>query len=87
MEEDACMYYKYEFCKFKDHCKRNHYKEKFKDSDKCKDDKVCQKKHPKPCKRYNSDKSCHFGSECAYHHTESVKAKVSTNKIEKKIEP
>ena len=86
MKDEACMYNKYGFCKFKDYCKRNHDKEICKDSNKCKGAKVCQKRHPKPCKRYNSDKGCHFGSECAYHHTESAKAKLSTKEIEKKVE-
>ena len=86
MEDVACLYNKYGFCKFKDHCKRKHYEEKCEDSDKCKETKVCQKRHPKACKRYNSDKGCQFGNECAYNHTESVKQKVSANGIEKKVE-
>ena len=40
MEDEACMYNKYEFCKLKDNCKRNPYKEKCKDSHKCKEGKV-----------------------------------------------
>ena len=47
--------------------------------------RFAKKGHPKPFKEYNSDKRCHFWSERAYHHTESVKANVSTNEIEKKV--
>ena len=31
--------------------------------------KTCEKRHPKKCKRYNTEKGCRFGSECGYHHS------------------
>ena len=69
------MYYKNAFCKFKDQCKGQHFEGKCENSDKCKETKVCQKRHSKACKRFKSDKGCQFGNECAYNHTEYVKSK------------
>ena len=86
MEDEECMYDKYGFCKFKEHCQRKHYKVKYEDSAGCKGAKVCQKRHPKVCKRFNSDKGCQFGSECAYNHTDSIKSKGPTNELQKKVE-
>ena len=34
----------------------------------CKSTKTCTKGHPKNCKKYNTEKGCRFGSDCAYHH-------------------
>ena len=86
MEGEACMYSKFGFCKFKDLCKRIHYKEKCEDLSGCKGAKACQKRHPKVCKKHQTDKGCQFGSECAYQHTKSVMPKVLANDLETKIE-
>ena len=34
----------------------------------CKSTKTCKKQHPKNCKKYNTERGCRFGSECAYYH-------------------
>ena len=86
MKDGVCVYHKYGFCKFKDLCRRKHYEEKCEDSVECKGAKHCQKRHPKVCKKYNSEKGCQFGCECAYSHNISVKSKEPTNDLEKKVE-
>ena len=85
MEEGACIYNKYGYCKFKDCCKKTHYKEECVGSKGCKGAKLCHIRHPKACKRYNTDKGCQYGSDCAYKHTiGSMKAPHSD--LVKKIE-
>ena len=84
MEEGVCMYNKYGFCKFRDTCKRKHYEEHCEDSSGCCGPKMCQKRHPRPCKRYNTEKGCKFGGVCAYQHKiESING--PENDLEKKV--
>ena len=68
--EEPCLYSKYGFCKFKEKCRRKHYSEVCHHLETCKSTKTCEKRHPKKCKRYNTEKGCRFGSECGYHHSE-----------------
>ena len=58
MEGQVCRHFKYGFCKFKDECK---------DLFACKA-KVCNKRHPKVCKRFSLERFCKFGSNCVYLH-------------------
>ena len=69
MEEGECLYSKYGYCKYKEQCTRKHYKEKCEELGDCKGVRVCPKRHPKACKRINTEKGCNFGNECAYKHT------------------
>ena len=86
MDDEACMYSKYGFCKFKDHCNRQHYKEQCEDVAGCKGVKVCPKIHPKSCKRYQTNKGCQYGSECAYRHeAKTVTQNHQTKELDKKV--
>ena len=69
MEEGECLYSKYGYCKYKEQCTRKHYKEKCEELGDCKGVRVCPKRHPKACKRINTEKGCNFENECAYKHT------------------
>ena len=59
-----------------------YYEDKCEDSAECKGSKLCQKRHHKACKRYNSERGCKFGNECAYSHENSVKLKEPKNELE-----
>ena len=84
MEDGVCMYNKYGFCKLRDTCERKHYEEQCEDSSGCMGPKLCQKRHPWPCKRYNTKKGCKFGDVCAYQHKkESLNGQ--ENGLEKKV--
>ena len=67
VDEFHCYFSKYGFCRFRETCKRKHYNEICNDSSGCQQIKTCQRRHPKPCKRFASG-SCRFGTECAYNH-------------------
>ena len=62
------MYSKFGYCRFRDRCHRRHYNEVCQNPEACKSTKTCKKRHPKSCKKYNSEKGCRFGSEYAYYH-------------------
>ena len=76
---------KYGYCKFKEGCKRTHYKENCACSEGCKGAKVCHKRHLKACKRYISNYGCQFGSDCVYKHT-SKSINSPDNDMAKKVE-
>ena len=84
MEGEACLYSKFGFCKFKDECKRQHYKQICEDSSSCKSMKICPKRHPKVCKRYDTENECRFGAECSYQHKTSVKS-LEQNELKEKV--
>ena len=67
MEEEICQYHTFGFCRFKDDCKKKHLTTECEDLYNCKKTKSCNKRHPKRCKRYSSEK-CRFEHECAYKH-------------------
>ena len=73
MEEQVCMYSKFGFCKFKSLCKRQHYTEEC-DNQNCQERNTCQKRHPKPCKRYSSG-NCRFKKDCAFKHPRMIVVK------------
>ena len=74
MEDEICQYGKYGYCKFKSECKQKHLSEECEDLENCKIIKSCTKRHPKRCKKHDSEK-CRFGETCAYKHLESTKNK------------
>ena len=49
-------------------CRKKHYSEVCQHLEACKSTKTCKKQHPKNCKKYNTERGCRFGSECAYYH-------------------
>ena len=69
MEKGECFYSKYGYCKYKEQCTRKHYKEKCEELGDCKGVRACPKRHPKACKRRNTEKGCNFGNKRAYTHT------------------
>ena len=71
MEEEVCFYQKFGFCKYKEMCSKGHLDQECKDINACKIKKVCDKRHPKICKRYVLERSCVFGEKCEYLHKEN----------------
>ena len=67
MEGEICKHYKYGFCKFQDQCQKEHVEGECNALYACKS-KVCNKRHPKVCKRFSLERFCKFGEECAYRH-------------------
>ena len=70
MEGEVCIYYKYGFCRYKEECMKKHLKQECKELKNCPDKKICDKRHPKLCKRYVLEGSCIFGKRCNYLHKE-----------------
>ena len=91
MEGKVCMYNKFDFCKFKDTCRKQHFRQIFEDLS-CKEIKNCQKRHPKVCKRFAAHNECRFGIDCSYKHQKSEKyieqnvLKEKIQEMEKKVE-
>ena len=56
MEDGACMYNKFGYCKFRDSCKISHFKESCGGSVGCKGARICHKRHPNVCKKFNTDR-------------------------------
>ena len=85
MENPSCQHHKFGFCKFKNHCQKQHMEEKCQDLAACRNIKLCNKRHPKVCKRYVLERFCKFGMECSYAHI--ITASDQNNSLEaKKIE-
>jgi hypothetical protein len=85
MEAEVCKFGKFGFCKFKESCKRKHFVEICESQSKCKDIKECQKRHPKPCRRFTQGNECRFKEDCAYNHTDSIQDK-EKNDLKEKVE-
>ena len=68
--EEVCLYNKYGVCKFREGCRRQHCEETCRE-EKCEDKNLCQKRHPKICRKFLSEKGCRFGTECSYKHLSS----------------
>ena len=85
MEDKIRKHYKYGFCKFKYHCRKEHVEGECNALHACQS-KVCNKRHPKMCKRFSLDKFCRFGEECAYRHppdrNEEVQKLSAKNELE-----
>ena len=47
MMDEVCMYNKFRYCKFQDHCKRVHFGEICQKFKTCQATKTCHKRHPK----------------------------------------
>ena len=68
MDGQICQYYKYGYCKFKKHSRKIHEHGECDALAKCKNIKICNKRHPKTCQRLSKQKFCKFGLDCAYLH-------------------
>ena len=88
--EDACLRYKFGFCKFGNRCNKTHYTEVC--GDKNCQGKECDKRHPVVCNYFRIYGQCKFGTFCAYGHplkeeqqlveeVKSLKTEVSKLKI------
>ena len=62
------MYNKFGYCRFGVKCFRKHYSEVCHQLEACNLTKTCEKRHPKNCRKYHTEKGCRFGSECDYNH-------------------
>ena len=70
MEEEVCVYQKNGYCRYKEKCIKKHLKQECKDLNNCTAKKICNKRHPKLCRRYVLEGSCIFGERCDYLHKE-----------------
>ena len=66
MESTICLHYQSGFCKFGEFCQKQHVHQVCSIQN-C-NNKSCRERHPKPCKHFNTVKSCKFGELCAYKH-------------------
>ena len=53
---------------------KKNYKQICENSSSCKSMKSCPKRHPKVCKRYDTENECRFGEKCSYQHKTSIKS-------------
>ena len=67
MTSKTCKFYNTGFCKYSDACRFRHAKENC--LGEC-DKRICEKRHPKPCKFGNG---CKRGQTCCYNHLKSPK--------------
>ena len=80
MQNKICQHHKYGYCKFLSRCQKKHLQGQCDALGECKELKSCDKRHPKPCRRFTVEKVCKFGVDCAYAHLES-----ETSKLEKTV--
>ena len=73
MESTICLHYQSGFCKFGEFCQKQHVHQVCSIQN-C-NIKSCRERHPKPCKHFNTVKSCKFGDLCAYKHEVSNEKK------------
>ena len=81
MEEKPCNYNKYGYCKFRDLCRKKHFKEVCQNHNTCDNKNECNKRHPKTCKNFITDKSCRFKDSCAYFHPEQSESDKNKNNM------
>ena len=71
MKEEVCNHDKYGYCKFgEQHCRKIHFKEICQSLSSCPKKPVCNKRHPRSCKRFTAESFCRFENSCAYSHQE-----------------
>ena len=78
-----CLYFKFGFCSFGDHCRRQHISEVCLETS-C-DIQNCPRRHPKRCKFYDLYNRCKFGDYCAYAHRENYQVQ-EINLLKVKVE-
>ena len=64
--EYICKYCKFGYCKLKDQCKNYHVNKECKKGSTCKNNNICQLRHPKMCKRILMEEPFGFQKTCAY---------------------
>ena len=74
MEEEVCLYQKFGFCKYRDHCSKRHLEEECQNLSNCISKKSCAKRHPKLCREYVLHRRCPYGDKCDYLHKEHEKS-------------
>ena len=67
MKCKICNIFKYGYCKYKEHCKKQHVIEKCRLYLLCKN-KDCHKIHTQIFRRFSTEKSCKFLGYCSYLH-------------------
>ena len=82
METVFCKHFQTGFCKFKEHCRKQHIKEVCPYSQ-CKSE-FCMKRHPRICNYFNTHNTCKFGEDCAYKHKVTNES-TNINKLEAKL--
>ena len=94
MEGEVCIYQKFGYCKYNKSCKNKHLEEICPQRSDCSNQKICNKRHPRGCKRYGVEGFCGFGACCAYHHQEhpsssekvdGTETKINLEKLEKTV--
>ena len=65
-QQNVCGWFKFGCCKFKEHCRKKHVKEKREDS-KCKV-KNCNLRNPKFCSFFRDYGFCKYGEWCCFKH-------------------
>ena len=87
MEGKVCQHDKHGYCKFKVHCRKEHYSEICTELGSCENIKMCNKRHPTYCRRFQINNFCQFGITCAYFHSElsSQVNDIGTNELKRKL--
>ena len=78
MGQEVCLYNQTGFCKFRQHCRKEH------ENQICQEDHDfkstgCTLRHPKVCRSFRGDGSCKFKSGCAYKHENNQEAEMVKN--------
>ena len=84
MEDEICQFQKFGFYKFQGECKRKHLKEVCDSLSKCPNIKGCLTRHPKRCRRLESESGCRFKEKCAYNH-QACKVNKEQNELKDKV--
>ena len=80
-QQNVCGYFKYGFCKFKEHCRKMHEK-KICENSKC-EVKKCNLRHPKVCRYFRDYNFCKFGEYCCFKHLEHANNDTIENLVKK----
>ena len=81
MIREVCLFDKFSFCKNGVRCLRIHLKEVCWNRE-CRDNRKCNKRHPKPCKSFMEKGFCRFGTSCRYSHRPPKVIEEQNKKIE-----
>ena len=82
MDDIICSHFRYGYCKFQQHCQKQHFNVVCPDIPNCNND-LCFKRHPKACKNYAKYNKCRF-QQCAYSH-EKNEHQSKVEKLEKEV--
>ena len=66
MEGQVYRFKKFGHCKYQKDCKQKHFTEVCDSLPRCTNITSCEKRHPKRCKRYETEEGCRFKEECSY---------------------